>query len=111
MAGIDFPKMENRKPEIFISLHKSVKLVATDDNRRNVICKLLGNPAIQEPNATDLGNKSEITKLRMAESNKALAQSNKTLAQSNKALAGSNKALAQSNKTPAQSNKALARPK
>ena len=36
MAGIDFPKMENLAPEIFISLHLTVKLVATDDKRRNV---------------------------------------------------------------------------
>jgi hypothetical protein len=36
MAGIDFPKMENRAPEIFISLPLTVKLVATDDKRRNV---------------------------------------------------------------------------
>ena len=36
MPGIDFPKMENRKPEIYISLHLIVKLVATDDKRRNV---------------------------------------------------------------------------
>jgi hypothetical protein len=36
MAGIDFPKMENRAPEIFISLHSTVKLAATDDKQRNV---------------------------------------------------------------------------
>ena len=36
MAGSDFPKMENLQPEIFISLHKFVKLVATDDNRRTL---------------------------------------------------------------------------
>jgi hypothetical protein len=35
MAGIDFPKMENRKPEIYLSLQLIVKLVATDDKRRN----------------------------------------------------------------------------
>jgi hypothetical protein len=36
MAGIDFPKMENRAPEIYISLHLNVKLAATDDKQRNV---------------------------------------------------------------------------
>jgi hypothetical protein len=45
MAGIDFPKMENRKPKIYISLHLIVKLVATDDKRRNVTGDLSRNYA------------------------------------------------------------------
>ena len=40
MAGIDFPKMENRAPEIYISLHLTVKLAATDDKQRNVVRQL-----------------------------------------------------------------------
>jgi len=40
MALPDFPKMENLAPEIYISLHPTVKLAATDDKRRNVVGNL-----------------------------------------------------------------------
>ena len=30
MTGADFPNMDNRKPEIYMSLHLNVKLADTD---------------------------------------------------------------------------------
>jgi len=48
MAGIDFPKMENRAPEIYISLHLNVKLAATDDKRRNVSSNFYGKSQKRE---------------------------------------------------------------
>jgi hypothetical protein len=55
MAGIDFPKIENRAPEIFISLHLTVKLAATDDKQHSKIkSKFLRNYLLDYQNLVTL---------------------------------------------------------